>query len=56
MPFWGTPVTYDIGVKTNGCYRAEAPPTSVGNLLMRDAQHHLVVNPLATIYGCFNPM
>jgi len=56
VPFWGTPVTYDIGVKTNGCYKAQAPPTSVGNLLMRDAHHHLVVNPLATIYGCFNPM
>ena len=54
VPFWGTPVTYDIGVKSNGCYKAEAPPTSVGNLLMRDAHRHLVVNPLATIYGCFN--
>ncbi len=54
VPFWGTPVTYDISVKSNGCYKAEAPPTSVGNLLMRDAHGHLVVNPLATIYGCFN--
>ena len=56
VPFWGTPVTYDIGVKSNGCYKAEAPPTSVGNLLMRDAHGHLVVNPLATIYGCFNTL
>jgi ABC-2 type transport system permease protein len=54
VPFWGTPVTYDISVKSNGCYKAEAPPTSVGNLLMRDAHGHYVVNPLATIYGCFN--
>jgi ABC-2 type transport system permease protein len=54
VPFWGTPVTYDISVKSNGCYKAEAPPTSVGNLLMRDSQGHQVVNPLATIYGCFN--
>ena len=37
VPFWGTPVTYDISVKSNGCYKAQAPPTSVGNLLMRDA-------------------
>ena len=54
VPFWGTPVTYDVSVKSNGCYKAQAPPTSVGNLLMRDAHGHLVVNPLATIYGCFN--
>ncbi len=54
VPFWGTPVTYDMSVQSDGCYKAEAPPTSVGNLLMRDAHGHLVVNPLATIYGCFN--
>jgi hypothetical protein len=29
-------------------------PTSVGSLLTRDAHRHYVVNPLATIYGCFN--
>jgi ABC-2 type transport system permease protein len=54
VPFWGTPVTYDISVKSNGCYKAQAPPTSVGNLMIHDAHHHLVVNPMATIYGCFN--
>ena len=56
VPFWGTPVTYEISVKANGCYKAEAPPTSVGNLLMRDARGRHVVNPLATIYGCFNTL
>jgi len=54
VPFWGTPITYDISVKSNGCYKAEAPPTTVGNLLIRDSHGHQVVNPLATIYGCFN--
>lgn len=54
VPFWGTPVTYDISVKSNGCYKAQAPPTSVGNLLMRDTHGHRVINPLAMIYGCFN--
>jgi ABC-2 type transport system permease protein len=54
VPFWGTPVTYEVSVKSNGCYKAQAPPTSVGNLLMRDSHGHRVVNPLATIYGCFN--
>ncbi len=53
VPFWGTPVTYDVSVKSNGCYKADAPPASVGNLLIRDARGHNVVNPMATIYGCF---
>jgi len=56
VPFWGTPVTYDISVKSNGCYKAEAPPTAVGNLLMRDSHGHNVINPLSTIYGCFNTL
>jgi len=56
VPFWGTPVIYDISVKSNGCYKAEAPPTSVGNLMMRDAHGNQVVNPMSTIYGCFNPL
>jgi len=47
-------VTYDISVASNGCYKAQAPPTAVGNLLMRDSQGRLVVNPMATIYGCFD--
>jgi hypothetical protein len=46
--------TYDISVKSNGCYKAEAPPTSVGNLLIGDTHGHNVVNPVSTIYGCFN--
>lgn len=37
-----------------GRAKAEAPPTAVGNVLMRDAHGHNVLNPLAVIYGCFN--
>ncbi|MGA2925564.1 MAG: ABC transporter permease [Solirubrobacteraceae bacterium] len=55
VPFQSTPVTYDISVKSNGCYKAEAPPTFVGQLLMKDAHGHNVVNPLFVIYGCFEP-
>lgn len=53
-PFNPTPVTYDMSVKSNGCYKAEAPPAFVGNQLMRDAHGQEVVNPLYTIYGCFD--
>lgn len=54
VPFQQTPVVYDMSVKSNGCYKAEAPPTFVGQQLMRDAHGHNVVNPLFTIYGCFD--
>ena len=50
-----TPVTYDVSVKPNGCYKAEAPPTFVGQQTMSDAHGHSVVNPLFAIYGCFDP-
>jgi ABC-2 type transport system permease protein len=53
-PFNPTPVSYDLSVKSNGCYKAEAPPTFVGNQLMRGGNGQQVVNPLYTIYGCFN--
>jgi len=54
VPFQQTPVTYDVSVKSDGCYKAEAPPSFVGQQMMRDAQGHNVVNPLFTIYGCFD--
>jgi ABC-2 type transport system permease protein len=53
-PFNPTPVTYDMSVKSNGCYKAEAPPSFVGNQLMRAASGKQVTNPLYTIYGCFD--
>lgn len=55
VPFNSTPVTYDVSVKSNGCYKAEAPPTFVGQLLMKNARGNDVVNPLFVIYGCFEP-
>ncbi len=55
-PFQDTPVTYDVSVKSNGCYKAEAPPSFVGQQMMRDAHGQSVVNPLFTIYGCFDPL
>jgi len=56
VPFLQTPVSYDVSVQSDGCYKAQSPPAFIGNQLMRDAQGHNVVNPLYTIYGCFNTM
>jgi ABC-2 type transport system permease protein len=47
-------VGYDVSVESDGCYKADAPTSFVGAQLMTDAQGHSVVNPLFTIYGCFD--
>ena len=56
QPFQQTPVTYDVSVQSDGCDKAESPPSFVGQQTMRDASGHSVVNPLFTIYGCFNTL
>jgi ABC-2 type transport system permease protein len=53
-PFESTPVTYDVSVQSEGCYKAQSPPAFIGQQLMRDASGNNVVNPLYTVYGCFN--
>jgi len=53
-PLLLTTVTYDLSVKANGCYRAEAPPAFVGQQMMTDAAGHSVLNPLFIFYGCFD--
>ena len=54
-PFSMTPVAFDVSVKANGCYKADGPPTFVGQPEIRDAQGASVVNPLYAFDGCFNP-
>jgi ABC-2 type transport system permease protein len=56
LPFQVTPVSYDVSVKSNGCYKADAPPSFVGQQMMRVPHGGSVVNPLFTIYGCFNTL
>ncbi len=56
VPFQQTPVTYDVSVQSDGCYKAQSPPAFIGQQLMRAASGHNVVNPLYTIYGCFNTL
>ena len=55
-PYAQTPVTYDVSVDSDGCYKAESPPAFVGQQTMLDAQGQTVVNPLYVIYGCFNTL
>jgi ABC-2 type transport system permease protein len=54
VPFQQTPVTYDVSVNSDGCYKATSPPQFVGGQTMRDSRGHMIVNPLFTIYGCFD--
>ena len=49
-------VSYDVTVQSNGCYKADSPPSFVGQQLMRVPGRGSVVNPLFTIYGCFNTL
>ncbi len=55
-PYAQTPVTYDVSVDSGGCYKAESPPTFVGQQTMLNAHGQIVVNPLYVIYGCFNTL
>lgn len=52
-PFRQTAVTYDMSVSSDGCYKASGPPIFIGDQTMRNAHGDEVVNPLYTIYGCF---
>jgi hypothetical protein len=54
QPLTDTPISYDVSVQSNGCYKAQAPPGAVGAPMIRDTRGRTVVNPLVTIYGCFN--
>ncbi len=51
--FLTTPVIYDVSVKSDGCYKAEAPPSFVGQQLMSLPNGRSIVNPLYVIYACF---
>ena len=53
-PLTATPVSYDVSVESNGCYKAQSPPGYVGQAEIRDTTGRRVVNPLVVIYGCFN--
>jgi hypothetical protein len=45
-----------VSVQYNGCYKAQSPPSFVGQQTMRDAHGRDVVNPLFVVYGRFNTL
>lgn len=49
-------VSYDISVQPDGCYKAQSPPAFIGQQTFTDPAGDQVVNPLYTIYGCFNTL
>lgn len=49
-------VNYEVNVQANGCYRAEGPPSFIGQRLMTLAGGRQVVNPLFIFYGCFDTL
>ncbi len=56
VPFNNTPVSYDVSVQSDGCYKAQSPPAFIGQQLMKVPSGKMIVNPLYTIYGCFNTL
>jgi hypothetical protein len=54
VPLQPTPVTYDVSANSDGCYKATAPPSFVGQQTIRAPGGKNIVNPLFTFYGCFN--
>jgi ABC-2 type transport system permease protein len=54
QPLTDTPVAYDVSVQSNGCYKAQSPPLLVGQAVLHVRPGETVINPIATIYGCFN--
>jgi ABC-2 type transport system permease protein len=48
-------VAYEVSVKANGCYKADGPPTFIGEQTLPGTHRGRLVNPLFTIYGCFDP-
>jgi hypothetical protein len=54
QPLTDTPISYDVNVQSNGCYKAQSPPLTVGQAVLHDTHGQTVVNPIVTIYGCFN--
>ena len=54
QPLTDTPVSYDVSVESSGCYKAQSPPLLVGQAVLHDTRGQTVINPIVTIYGCFN--
>ncbi len=52
----GTPVgaSYEVQLKTDGCYTADGPPSVVGQRLVPVPGGRPAMNPIASFDGCFD--
>jgi ABC-2 type transport system permease protein len=56
VAFNATSVEYDVNLESDGCYKAQSPPSFVGGATMKDAAGDTVTNPLFVVYGCFDTL
>ena len=54
VPFQQTNVDYDVSLTSDGCFKAQSPPSFVGGQTMAAAGGRATTNPLFVVYGCFN--
>jgi hypothetical protein len=46
--------TYELSVRSDGCYAADGSPSLVGGSMLTTPSGSNVVNPLFEFYGCFD--
>ena len=51
-----TSVEYDVNLESDGCYKAQSPPSFIGGATLRSAGGDIVTNPLFVVYGCFDTL
>ena len=56
VAFNATSVEYDVNLESDGCYKAQSPPSFVGGATMKNVAGDSVTNPLFVVYGCFDTL
>jgi ABC-2 type transport system permease protein len=56
VPFQRTNVEYDVTIASDGCLKAESPPSFIGGPTMTAADGRTTANPLFVVYGCFDTL
>ena len=51
-----TSVEYDVNLESDGCYKAQSPPSFIGGATMKNFAGDSVTNPLFVVYGCFDTL
>jgi ABC-2 type transport system permease protein len=56
VAFNATSVEYDVNLESDGCYKAQSPPSFIGGATMKNVAGDSVTNPLFVVYGCFDTL